>query len=273
MGLTLFSTTGCRRCSIVKSAMEDWSRTWEELDIKAGAREVFNGFYREHRSRIYRGEDGVEFPVLLTGDKILQGPGVILAWLKAGEPLLDFFSPSQLSGDWISGITLSVVDHNNVGLHIPELLGRLKKGGLKIEVETDGRNPSLLEILAKEALVDRLIVVLRGPAQRYQEITGASLNVDDMGKTLALIRHVPEYRLELHLSPVFSGAGRGYLPVEEAAGTAAMVEAETGSKKHPFLISAGIPVDEALAPLSTAELFRYRTACRRHMVMAEIAKP
>ena len=52
----------------------------------------------------------------------------------------------------------------------------------------------------------------------------------------------------------------------------------TGTKKHPYTLRAFDPSrahDErfqALAPLPANEMFKYRTAARRHQVMTEIAK-
>lgn len=271
---TLFTATGCRRCGIVRSALEGRDLKVEELDIKAEGRDAFNAFYRQNRPRVFRGEHGIEFPILVSGDTILQGAGVILAWLRAGEPLLRFAGPSSLIGDWVGGFTLSPLDPGDIGRQLIPVMAALKKGGLKIELETNGRNPHILATSVEHSLVDRLRVVLLGSDRRYRELTGASLDPEDLEKTLALVSQVPEVHLELCLIPVMTADGPVYPAIDEAVRTAALVEQITGSKKHRFVISAPLPAEAPdLEPLPQTELFRYRTACRRHMVLAEILKP
>ena len=96
MSFTIFSATGCMRCKIVKSYMDDHAMVYEEHDIKAEGKDAFNLFYRENRPNIYRGKDGVEFPILFTGKKIIQGVGEILAFLKAEDRLNEFVKRSDL---------------------------------------------------------------------------------------------------------------------------------------------------------------------------------
>ena len=64
-----------------------------------------------------------------------------------------------------------------------------------------------------------------------------------------------------------------YLTPEEAGGAAVLVEKATGSKKHPFVIRLLPPEKgQEIEPPAQSELFKYRTACRRHMVLADIEK-
>ena len=62
MSFTIFSATGCTRCKIVKSYMDDHTIVYEDHDIKAKGKDAFNTFYRENRNAIFRGEEGIEFP-------------------------------------------------------------------------------------------------------------------------------------------------------------------------------------------------------------------
>ena len=54
--ITLFSATGCERCKIVKSYMDEHKLTFEEQDIKKDGKDSFKKFYKENRSTIFRGE-------------------------------------------------------------------------------------------------------------------------------------------------------------------------------------------------------------------------
>jgi pyruvate formate lyase activating enzyme len=64
-----------------------------------------------------------------------------------------------------------------------------------------------------------------------------------------------------------------FITPEEAAQAAALVEQITGNKKHLFFVRALSPSPELdIVPLPQTALFKYRTACRRYMVMTEIFK-
>ncbi|MBU0465990.1 MAG: hypothetical protein KKE12_20770 [Proteobacteria bacterium] len=273
MPFTLFSAAGCLRCKIVKFYMDDHGMVYDDHDIKAEGKDVFNGFYRKNRPDIFRGGEGIEFPILYTGEKIKQGVGEILAFLKAEDKLIEFIKRSDLSHGWISGLNISAKDAS-MGDNFIEILGYLKTHGLLIQLETDGHNAFLLETIIMENLVDRLIFQLRGPAELYETITGFPLEKEELCKSLCLAGKSPEYQIILSISCIPRPDGQfSYLSPEEATSAAALVEQATGSKRHPFFIKGvAPPPDLDILPLPLPAFFKYRTACRPHMVLAEILK-
>jgi len=253
--------------------MDDHAMIYEENDIKAEGRDAFNLFYRNNRPDIYRGREGVEFPILFTGDKIRQGVGVILAFLKAKDKLGEFVGRSDLSHGWINGLNVSANDAS-MGDAFLDILRYLKTHGLLIQLSTDGRNAHLLEIIITEGLVDRLIFHLRGPAELNKTITGYPLKSEELFNSLSMVEKSPEYQIILSIECLESPDDEPrYLTFEEATRTAALVEQATGSKKHPFFIEEVVPPpDLNIAPLPLSAFYKYRTACRPHMVLAEILK-
>jgi glutaredoxin len=271
MSYILFTATGCMRCSIAASYMDDHGISYEKKNIHARGKDLFKTFYRENRSAIFRGPEGIEFPILFTGQKVVQGVGRVLAFLQAGDLLDKWVKPSNLSHGWISGLDLSdaaLLD----GADFLAVVLFMKKKGLKIQLDTNGRNPHLLESLVTENGIDRLIFTLNGPGDRYAELTGLALDDADLGKSLSLINRVPAYKIILPVRPVAQTDGRTVsVTPEEAARAAALVERATGSKKHPFFIQPVPPSSKTGLPaLAPAALFTYRTRCRRYMVQAEI---
>lgn len=261
------------RCSIAASYMDDHGISYDKQDIHARGKEVFKTFYRENRSAIFRGPEGVEFPILFTGQKVVQGVGRVLAFLQAGDLLDKWVKPSLLTHGWISGLDLSdaaLLD----GADFLAVVRFMKKKGLKIQLDTNGRNPHLLETLAAENAIDRLIFTLNGPGDRYAELTGLSLDDTDLERSLSLLNCIPAYKIILPVRPVAQSDDRTVsVTPEEAARAAALVERATGSKKHPFYIRPVVPSPETGLPaLAPASLFTYRTRCRRYMVLAEIFK-
>ena len=269
----LFTATGCMRCKIVKAYMAEHQIVFEELDINTNGKDPFKEFYRKNRPDIFRGLDGIEFPILFADGRIYQGVGIALAYLMAEERLDGFVFRSDLSHGWISGINISAKPLAD-GKTFLSLLEFLKDNGLMIQLETDGRNPLLLETALTEKWVHRLIFNLLGPADLYTSITGFALPEDELLHSLSVLTPSIDYQIILPISliPGKDGESR-YLSPEEAARAAELVEKATGSKKHPFFIREPAGANGInIAPLQQADLFKYRTLCRRHMVLCDILK-
>lgn len=262
MAGTIYTATGCIRCKIAKAFMAEKGLDFAEVDIKGEDKAVFNRFYRDNRSDIFRGPEGIEFPIYHDGDTLKQGVGVIIGWLQAGDKLEGYISRSELSHGWIDGLNISSGDPAKAEDFLT-VLRHLKKQGLMIQIETDGRNPDLLESIVTEKLADKVIFHFPGLA-----------GVEETTASLALAALAPKYQLLLTIAPITRADGQiSYLSPEEAAQAAALAEAVLGSKKHPFLIQAAPESElQGLEPLPGPGLFKYRTACRRFMVLAEIKK-
>lgn len=273
MGNMLFTATGCARCRIVAAFMDDRDIAYEKSDILAEGKERFKTFYKEHRPEITRGPEGIEFPILFTGDAVIQGLGRILARLQAEDALDAFVSPAASPPGWVSGLDLSA-------RHLPDesdllaVVRFIKENGLKVQLDTNGRNPHVLAALVKENLCDKIVFTLHGPAARYKDLTGLPLEESDLVQSLSLISYAADYNIILPVQPVTTPQGPGVsITPEEAAEAAALVEKATGSKNHPFFIQPLAPAPgSGLDPLTSPQLFTYRTRCRRFMVRAEIMK-
>jgi len=269
----IFSATGCMRCKIVKTYMQINQIAFEEQDIHENGKETFKVFYRENRSRIFRGLEGVEFPILYTGEAIYQGVGVALAYLMADNRLDGFVTRSELSHGWVSGLNVSARPMAD-GSEFLSLLRFLKDQGLMIRLEADGRNAELLETILKEKLIHSLVFNLRGPADLYEPLTGLALHPEELSHSLSLLNSSADYKIILPITLIPRKDGSSdWLTPEEAAGAAEFVATATGSKKHPFFISGAEPPEKmGIPPLEPSELFKYRTSCRRYMVLCDILK-
>jgi pyruvate formate lyase activating enzyme len=274
----IFTATGCARCKITKAYMQQQEIDYEELDFKAEGKDAFAKFYRENRNDIYRDQDGVEFPVFSDGSVIRQGVSVIIGYLIAGDALSGFIGRSTLHGEWINGFDISGGDPTHTQ-DLIKVLAHLKQNGLKIQVFTDGRNAAVLEQLIDKGLADRVIMTVRGPAALYKALCGQSLEEDEMSRSIAAAARCKEYQFSTTLAPLVRDDGTvSYLSPEEIGQSAAIIEAATGSKKHPYMLSRFDPTStndpklKDVEPLEASTLFKYRTAARRFMVMTEIEK-
>ncbi len=274
----IFSASGCARCNITKRFMKENGMDYEEFDIKGDGKDAFAKFYRAHRPEIFRDKDGVAFPVYTDGNVIRQGVSVVIGHLVSGTGLDGFIGRSELHGQWIDGLNISGGDPSRVD-ELLRVMGYLKQNGLKIQLTTDGRNSKVLKAVWQEKLGDRIIMAVRGPARLYESLTGKSITPDELNASIGLVPRFPDYRFYTTIAPLVETDGTvRFITPDEIGETAKTIEAATGSKKHPYELRPFDPVktgDERLKiqePLPQSALFKYRTAARRYMVMAEIAK-
>lgn len=278
MKCTLYTATGCARCKITKRFMSEQGIAFDEFDIKSEGKEAFARFYRANRNAIFRDEDGVEFPVFTDGSVIRQGVGVVIGHLIAGDGLDGFIGRSALHGEWIDGFDISGGDSARAG-DLMQVLSYLEQSRLKIQLTTGGHNAEVLEKIVGRGLGNRMIMEVKGPAALYASLTGRGIDAAELEQSIRLATRFDDYRFYTTIAPLKHGQGPvRYLSPEEIGQTAQLIEAATGSKKHPYELRpfdfAGAE-DEALKSLPAmpdSTLFKYRAAARRYQVIAEIKK-
>ena len=281
MSNTIYSATGCVRCKIAKKFMDNQGIAYEDLDIKGDGMEAFRKFYGANRSSIHRGEEGLEFPIYTDGAEIRQGVGVVIAYLQAETRLDGFIRRSELLHGWIDGLHVSGGNPAQADDFI-SVLSFLKENGLKMKLDTNGKNASVLEQLFEKGLGDRIVMELKGPAALYPALLDQAVDSGEVEKSISLVAKFPEYEFYTTIAPVIRQAGENpeinYMTPEEIGETAKLIEDATGSKKHPYELRGfdpGTCEDERLKsiePFSPSEMFKYRTAARRYMVLTEIEK-
>lgn len=281
MSYTLFTATGCARCKIAKKFMDEKGIGYEEHDISGEGKDLFGRFYRNNRSSVYRGKEGIEFPVFTDGTIIRQGVGVVIAFLRAGTRLDGFIGRSELSHGWMDGIHVSEGDPA-LAEELMEVLGFLKKNGLKLQCDTDGKNASVLQKLLEQGLGDRAVMNLKGPLALYKDLRGEEIDPQEIRRTMELVTKFPEYRFETTVAPVFGqGSETGgvrYLTPEEIGDTAKWIREVTASNKQPYVLRVFDPETSSDQRLRTMEkldsnaLLRHRSAARRYQVLTEIER-
>ena len=278
---TLFTATGCQRCKIAKRFMDERKIDYEEVDIKGEGMETFRSFYGQNRKSVYRGKEGIEFPVYTDGTAIRQGVGVVIAYLQAGAKLDGFIGRSQLSKGWIDGLHISDGDPA-MAREFVAVLRILKKSGLKLQLETNGKNASLLDQLLEHGIGDRVVMDVMGPLALYRNRIGEEVDPTEIKKSIALVPKFPDHEFQTTIAPIIRREGEtpeiSYLAPEEIGETAKLIKDASGSQKHPYLLrlfDPGTCMDDRLKSIEElpySAMFRYRTAAREHQVLAEIEK-
>jgi len=260
--------------------MDEHAIPFQELDIKAEGKDPFGQFYRNNRSSVYRGKEGIEFPVFTDGTAIRQGVGVILAFLHAGTKLDGFIGRSELSHGWIDGIHVSEGDPALTD-DLVRVLGYIRKNGINLQLDTDGRNAHVLDRLLAEKLGDRVVMEVKGPLSLYGRMLGREIDAEEVKKSIGLVTRFPEYQFRTTVRPVARKEGdpeTGYLTPDEVAETAKLIQETTGSYKHPYVLrvfDAESFSDERLksiGKLTSNDLLRHRSAARKFQVQTEIEK-
>lgn len=278
----IYTATGCARCKIAKKFMDEQGVVYQEVDIKGEGKDSFGQFYRNNRSAIFRGKEGIEFPVFTDGGSIRQGVGVVVAYVHAGTALDGFIGRSELSHGWMDGVHVSG-GNPSLADSLIVVLDFLKKNGLKLQLETNGRNAPLLERVLDSGLGDRVIMEVKGPLILYSSTVEGGVDPEEVKKTIALVARFPEYRFVTTVSPIVRQENEpleiSYLTPEEVGETALLIKEATGSQKEPYLLRLFDPETSAdqrfrsVGKLPADELFKYRAAARRHQVTADIEKP
>lgn len=267
MNITVYSATGCTRCKIVKGFMDEKNIPYVDYDMKADGKDEFQSFYKANRQAVYRGPDGIEFPIVTDGHRISQGIAVAIASLQSGEKLDGFFKVGVRHKEWVDGILISE-GNPEFGEEFLSVLRYLKTKNLKLDLLTDGRNSALLEQVLNQGLAD--LVIMHLPSDM------ASFALDDVRKTIALVPCFEDYKFVASIVPITGADGEvRYLTPEEIADSARVIAEVTGSQKNKFFIQpcqAG-GQKPALEALADAQLFKYRSKARVYQVFAEIAKP
>jgi pyruvate formate lyase activating enzyme len=252
---------------------------FDEHDAIGEGKECFGAFYRAHRSAIVRGADGVEFPVLADGSEVRQGVAAVTAWLQAGARLDGFIGRSDVSRGWVGGLHVSKGDPAALG-DLLAVLDFLRRNGLKLQLDTDGRNAAALERLLALGLGDRVVMDLKGPKPLYGALLGQEIDPQEVGRSMALVVQFPEYRFETTVAPVArpegDPGGVSYLTPVEIAETALWLKEATGSHRQPYFLRAFDPQaasDDRFRSMETYSpnaLLRHRTAARQHQVLTEV---
>lgn len=254
MDIIVFSSEGCIRCKIVKDYLRENRLDFTEYDITTYAgNEAFKQFYRENRKRIRRDANGVFFPLVLQGEHLVQDAGPVLSWFVAGDKLNGMITPNNLGHGWTGGLHVSA---GAPGCFEPfvTVLWLLKKGGLKTEVDTWGKNAALLRTILEKDLVDRLSFHVRceddgGPEARESML----LAKNAMG------------RVDVLFHTEIAAAGGCVSPTAVEAAARLLNEA-TGDNRLPYVIR---PSGQGSAEIN---LLPFRTAARRWQVLADVER-
>ncbi len=103
-------------------------------------------------------------------------------------PLDYFLSFLDSRKGWLEGICISGGEpllHDD----LETLLILIKDRNLLVKIDTNGSFPSRLEDLIQKKLVDHIAMDVKAPLKRYQEVTRATVNEEDIVRSVDIIKN------------------------------------------------------------------------------------
>ena len=275
----LYSAPGCVRCATIRQLLSNRGLQYREHDVLGEGRQNFREFYQSNRKKIFRGPEGIEFPIFFDGNVILQGLPMVAAHLIAGPTLKGFFSHGVRHGQWVDGIHISDGDPA-CGDDFLQVLTYLKERGFKIQVDTNGLNADLLEAVFERQLADYAVMEVKGPMDLYALILQRPVDPAEIEKSIAVVSKFDGYSFFTTIAPVERQSGApeqiSYITPEEVAETASLIKTATGDSRQPYGLRFFDPKTSEDArlhkfePLTQTALLRYRTLVRKHQFKTEI---
>ncbi len=86
---------------------------------------------------------------------------------------------------------------------LPEFIKKIKNLGFSVKLDSNGSNPEILKKLIREKLIDYFAMDIKGPLEKYQEITRREIDLEKIKKSVELIKNFPEYEFRTTVLPRF----------------------------------------------------------------------
>lgn len=71
---------------------------------------------------------------------------------------------------------------------ITNFIKKIKKMGFLVKLDTNGTNSEIVKKLLKEKLLDYIAMDIKGPLNKYNQITGKNININDIKESVEIIK-------------------------------------------------------------------------------------
>ncbi len=131
-------------------------------------------------------------PELVDPQKIKKQP------LISSKEIFDFLVQRQglLEGVCITGGEPTLQND------LPEFIADIKKLGFLVKLDTNGTNPSMLERLLNENLLDYVAMDIKAPLEKYKKVAGESVRLENIVRSVELTRSAPDYEFRTTVLPI-----------------------------------------------------------------------
>jgi len=87
---------------------------------------------------------------------------------------------------------------------LPVFVGKIKKMGFLVKLDTNGSNPEMLDKLIGNKLIDYVAMDIKGSKEKYNEFIGAKINVNEIQKSIGILKKDRvDYEFRSTIIPLF----------------------------------------------------------------------
>lgn len=103
--------------------------------------------------------------------------------------------------DWVDKVVVTGGEPT-IHMNLFGFIGRLKEEGVRVKLDTNGSNPSLLKGLVHDGLVDYIAMDVKGPLDRYSRSCGINVDTRRIRDSIAFILEgAVEYEFRMTVVP------------------------------------------------------------------------
>ncbi len=70
---------------------------------------------------------------------------------------------------------------------LPDFIRKIKALGFLVKLDSNGTNPEMLKILLADGLLDYIAMDIKGPIEKYHDITRSKTSLDDIKQSISII--------------------------------------------------------------------------------------
>ena len=84
---------------------------------------------------------------------------------------------------------------------LPEFIGKIKKLGYLVKLDTNGSNPGMLEQLLSDGLVNYVAMDIKAPLEKYKKVVGQAISLENIQRSVELTRGALDYEFRTTVLP------------------------------------------------------------------------
>lgn len=84
---------------------------------------------------------------------------------------------------------------------LPDFIRELKKMNYKVKLDTNGTNPRVVKKMLDENLLDYIAMDIKAPLEKYKEIVGPKISLENIQQSVELTRRAPNYEFRTTVLP------------------------------------------------------------------------
>lgn len=85
---------------------------------------------------------------------------------------------------------------------LPDFIKKIKDLGFLVKLDTNGSNPQMLANLLEAKLIDFVAMDIKAPLEKYKKVVGEKINLEDIQRSVELVRQAPDYEFRTTVLPV-----------------------------------------------------------------------